>query len=117
MLRIPHCLDNRLTDGGKVVSPTHQPQFTPQKHYYLCFRYSFLLEAFKKELLYIFIYIFIYLFKFRTKTERSNGNDAVALGSLAHAAARYLSVSFLFMYDRNICSECIRPEGSKFESR
>jgi hypothetical protein len=22
MLRIPHCLDNRLTDGGKVVSPT-----------------------------------------------------------------------------------------------
>jgi hypothetical protein len=34
MLRIPHCLDNRLTDGGKVVSPTQQPQFTPQKHYY-----------------------------------------------------------------------------------
>jgi hypothetical protein len=24
MLRIPHCLDNRLRDGGKVVSPTHQ---------------------------------------------------------------------------------------------
>jgi hypothetical protein len=23
MLRIPHCLDNRLTDCGKVVSPTH----------------------------------------------------------------------------------------------
>jgi hypothetical protein len=23
MLKIPHCLDNRLTDGGKVVSPTH----------------------------------------------------------------------------------------------
>jgi hypothetical protein len=23
MLRIPRCLDNRLTDGGKVVSPTH----------------------------------------------------------------------------------------------
>jgi hypothetical protein len=34
MLRIPHCLDNLLTDGGKVVSPTHPPQFTPQKHYY-----------------------------------------------------------------------------------
>jgi hypothetical protein len=34
MLRIPHCLDNGLTDGGKVVSPTHQPHFTPQKHYY-----------------------------------------------------------------------------------
>jgi hypothetical protein len=25
MLRTPHCLDNRLTDGGKVVSPTHRP--------------------------------------------------------------------------------------------
>jgi hypothetical protein len=34
MLRIPYCLDNRLTDGGKVVSPTHPPQFTSQKHYY-----------------------------------------------------------------------------------
>jgi hypothetical protein len=34
MLRIPHYLDNRLTDGGKVVSPTYPPHFTPQKHYY-----------------------------------------------------------------------------------
>jgi hypothetical protein len=34
MLRIPHCLDSRLTDGGKVVSLTHRPCFTPQKHYY-----------------------------------------------------------------------------------
>jgi hypothetical protein len=34
MLRISHCLDNRLTDGVKVVSPTHRPHFTPQKHYY-----------------------------------------------------------------------------------
>jgi hypothetical protein len=23
------CLDSRLTDGGKVVSPTHRPPFTP----------------------------------------------------------------------------------------
>jgi hypothetical protein len=46
MLRISHCLDNRFIDGGKVVSPTHQPHFTPQKHYFFkCFRYSFLLEA------------------------------------------------------------------------
>jgi hypothetical protein len=71
MLRIPHCLDNRLIDGGKVVSPTHPPHFTPQKRYYFqvilntshhllnvllqladkldllkkCFWYSFLLEA------------------------------------------------------------------------
>jgi hypothetical protein len=34
MLRIPHCLDNRPRDGCKVVSPTHLPHFTPQKHYY-----------------------------------------------------------------------------------
>jgi hypothetical protein len=33
MLRIPHCLDNRLVDGGKVVSPTHRPHFTSHKHY------------------------------------------------------------------------------------
>jgi hypothetical protein len=32
MLRIPHCLDNRLTDGGKVVSFTHRPRPTPKKH-------------------------------------------------------------------------------------
>jgi hypothetical protein len=32
MLRIPHCIDSRLTNGGKVVSPTHRPHFTPQKH-------------------------------------------------------------------------------------
>jgi hypothetical protein len=31
MLRIPHLLDNRLTDGGKVVSLTHQPPSTSQK--------------------------------------------------------------------------------------
>jgi hypothetical protein len=29
MLRIPHCLDSRLTDGGKVGSLTHLPHFTP----------------------------------------------------------------------------------------
>jgi hypothetical protein len=34
MLRILHCLDNRLTDGGKVVSPMHQPYFTLQKRDY-----------------------------------------------------------------------------------
>jgi hypothetical protein len=34
MLRIAHSLDNQLTDGGKAVSPTHRPHFTPQKHYY-----------------------------------------------------------------------------------
>jgi hypothetical protein len=34
MLTIPHCLENRLIDGDKVVSPTHPLQFTPYKHYY-----------------------------------------------------------------------------------
>jgi hypothetical protein len=34
MLRTPHCLDNRLIDSGKVVSLTHQPRSTPQKHYH-----------------------------------------------------------------------------------
>jgi hypothetical protein len=34
MLGIPHCLDIRLTAGGKVVSPTHRPRYTPQKHYF-----------------------------------------------------------------------------------
>jgi hypothetical protein len=32
MLKIPHCLDNRLTDSGKVASLTHRPRSTPQKH-------------------------------------------------------------------------------------
>jgi hypothetical protein len=30
MLRIPHCLDSRLTDGGKFVSLTHVLRSTPQ---------------------------------------------------------------------------------------
>jgi hypothetical protein len=40
-LRLPHFLDNRLTDGGKVVSPTRWPLFTPQEDSW----YSFLLEG------------------------------------------------------------------------
>jgi hypothetical protein len=34
MLRIPHCLDNGLKDGGKLVSLTHWPRSIPQKHYF-----------------------------------------------------------------------------------
>jgi hypothetical protein len=34
MSRIPHCLDSRLTVGGKVVSPTHRQRSTPKKQYY-----------------------------------------------------------------------------------
>jgi hypothetical protein len=33
MLRIPHCLDNQLTDGGEVISLTHQPRSRTQKYY------------------------------------------------------------------------------------
>jgi hypothetical protein len=33
MLRIPRCLDSRLTDGGVVVSITYRPRSTPQKHF------------------------------------------------------------------------------------
>jgi hypothetical protein len=32
MLRIPHCLDNGLTDGAKIVSSMRRPRFTLQKH-------------------------------------------------------------------------------------
>jgi hypothetical protein len=45
MLRIPHCLDNRLTNGGMVVSPTHRPLLYSPETLFLCFWYSFLLEA------------------------------------------------------------------------
>jgi hypothetical protein len=40
-LRVPQYADNRLTDGGKVVSLTRRPPFTPQEGSW----YSFLLEA------------------------------------------------------------------------
>jgi hypothetical protein len=32
MLRIPHCLDSQLTDGGEVVSPMHRPRYSPPNH-------------------------------------------------------------------------------------
>jgi hypothetical protein len=34
MLGIPHCLDIQLTDDDKIVSHTHRPHSTPQKHYF-----------------------------------------------------------------------------------
>jgi hypothetical protein len=39
--RLPHFLDNRLTDGGEVVSLTRRPPFTPQEYSW----YSFLLRG------------------------------------------------------------------------
>jgi hypothetical protein len=41
MLRIPHFLENRLTDGGEVFSLTHRPRFTRQENSW----YSFLLVS------------------------------------------------------------------------
>jgi hypothetical protein len=35
MLRFPQCIDNRLTDGGKVVSLTHRPCSTPRNIIFL----------------------------------------------------------------------------------
>jgi hypothetical protein len=34
MLRIPHCLDSRLIDGGKIVGLTHRLRSTSQKYYF-----------------------------------------------------------------------------------
>jgi hypothetical protein len=39
--RLLHFLDNRLTDGGEVVSITRRPSFTPKEDSW----YSFLLVA------------------------------------------------------------------------
>jgi hypothetical protein len=39
--RFPYFLDNRLNDGGEVVSLTRRSRFTPQDDSW----YSFLLEA------------------------------------------------------------------------
>jgi hypothetical protein len=35
MLRFPHCLQGRLTDGGKFVSLKHLPRSTHQEHFLL----------------------------------------------------------------------------------
>jgi hypothetical protein len=40
ILRIPHCLDNRITNGGEVVSLKRRPRFTPRT----IFWYPILLE-------------------------------------------------------------------------
>jgi hypothetical protein len=44
MLKLSHYLDIRLSDGGEV-NLTPRPRSTPQKHLFLCFWYSFMLEA------------------------------------------------------------------------
>jgi hypothetical protein len=46
MLRFPHFLENRLTDGGKIVSRTHLPRSALEKYYFsssgahFCYRLS-----------------------------------------------------------------------------
>jgi hypothetical protein len=45
-LRLPHYLDKRQLDGGKVVSPTRRPHFTPRFLFFFKDSwYSFQLEA------------------------------------------------------------------------
>jgi hypothetical protein len=39
--RLPHFLENRLTDGGEVVTLTRRPPFTPQENFW----FSFLLKT------------------------------------------------------------------------
>jgi hypothetical protein len=41
MSSLSHFIDNRLTDGGEMVSLTRRPRFTAQEDSW----YSFLLEA------------------------------------------------------------------------
>jgi hypothetical protein len=36
MLKIPHYLDDGLTDGGEIVSLTRRPLSTSQKHFSVC---------------------------------------------------------------------------------
>jgi hypothetical protein len=43
--RLPHFLDNRLIDGGEVVSLKRRPLFTPQENYLINSWYSFPLEV------------------------------------------------------------------------
>jgi hypothetical protein len=45
MLRIPHCPDNRLTDGGKVVSLTRRPLLYSRVALFFGLWYSFLSHA------------------------------------------------------------------------
>jgi hypothetical protein len=46
MLRIPHCLENRLIDGGKAVNLTHRQRSTHPNHSFsasgtrFCYRLS-----------------------------------------------------------------------------
>jgi hypothetical protein len=39
MLRLPQFLENRLTDGGEVVSLTRRPLFAPQEDSWYSFRF------------------------------------------------------------------------------
>jgi hypothetical protein len=45
MLRIPHCVDSRLTDGVEVLNLTHRPPLYLQKYFsasdiYFCYSVS-----------------------------------------------------------------------------
>jgi hypothetical protein len=111
MLRIPHCLDNRLTDGGKVVRPMYRQHFTPQKHYYFyasgthfCWRLSKPqglvqpegLGKFKKS-------------PHRVSNPRPSGLQHSALTSTLPRAPNVCTTSIVLLYKvKEICS-CKRP--------
>jgi hypothetical protein len=59
MLRIPHFLDNQLTDGGAVVSLVRRPPFTPQEDPHAPHRNY---ERIKFEDRYHSVQAFVYLF-------------------------------------------------------
>jgi hypothetical protein len=48
MLRIPHCLESQLIDGGKGMSLMRQPFYSPET-LLLSFWYSYLLETDKPQ--------------------------------------------------------------------
>jgi hypothetical protein len=49
MLRISHCLSNRLKHGVKFVNPMHRPRSGPQKYYFSVFGTHFCLRLSKPQ--------------------------------------------------------------------
>jgi hypothetical protein len=49
MLRIPHCLQKRLTDGGEVISLMRQPRFTIRKISWYSLKWKHSMTSRKEE--------------------------------------------------------------------
>jgi hypothetical protein len=67
MLRIPHCLDNWLTDGGKFVSPTHKPSLWQLAAIALSFQRK---KGNVTEMTSLFLYVQAYGLPISTKTPK-----------------------------------------------